>query len=62
MTDKLTNQNGGNQAQTNAPSNTDSVSDYGRNPKQESHRNKELHFLKSDKRRRAENWISPCSV
>ncbi|MGO9585336.1 MAG: hypothetical protein ACLP2Y_03880 [Limisphaerales bacterium] len=54
--------NAGNQAQTTSLSNTDSVGDYERNFKQESRRNKKFRFRKSNKHRRAEKWISPCSV
>jgi hypothetical protein len=62
MIDKLANQNGGHQAQTNTPLNADFVGDNGRDFKRESRRNKKFRFRKSDKRRRAEKWISPCSV
>jgi hypothetical protein len=40
---------------------TDLLGDHDHNFKQESRRNKKLRFRKS-KRRRAEKWISPCSV
>jgi hypothetical protein len=45
-----------------APARTDLLGDHGRNFKQESRRNSKFRFRKSDKRRRAEKWISPCSV
>jgi hypothetical protein len=54
-----TNQNAGNKAQANAPSSADFVGGHNRDFKQESRRNKRLR--KSDKRRRAEKWDSPCS-
>jgi hypothetical protein len=45
-----------------ASARTDLLGDYDRNLKQELRRNKKFRFRKSDKRRRAEKWISPCSV
>jgi hypothetical protein len=41
---------------------TDSLGDNDRDLKYESRRNRKLRFRKSDKRRRAEKWISFCSV
>jgi hypothetical protein len=54
------NTSGGNQAQSNTTSSADFLGDHDRNFKQESRRNKKFRFRKSDKHRRAENWISPC--
>jgi hypothetical protein len=52
----------GNQVQINGPSSTDSVSDNGRNFKQELRRNKKIRFRKSDKRRRAEIIAPSCPL
>jgi hypothetical protein len=62
MIDKLANQNGGHQAQTNAPLNADSMGDYGRDFKQELRRNKKFRLRKSDKRRRAEIIAPSCPL
>lgn len=41
---------------------TNSAGDRDRKFKQESRRNKKFRLRNADKRRRAEKWISPCSV
>jgi len=41
---------------------TNNAGGYDRKFKQESRRNKGFRLRKYDKRRRAEKWISPCSV
>ena len=50
-----------NKPYTIAPPSVNLLGDHDRNFKQESRRNKKLRFRKTDKRRRAEKWTSPCS-